>query len=56
MEDDAASRRMIASWTDSLLRLRSRPVANPPRGEWRFAGAPARDAKAGYRVAPALQN
>ncbi|MEP6671583.1 MAG: hypothetical protein ABJF10_20640 [Chthoniobacter sp.] len=56
MNDDAASRRMIASWTDSLLRLRARPAANPPRGEWRFATTSARDSKDGYRTPAALQN
>ncbi|MEI9898675.1 MAG: hypothetical protein WDN28_33655 [Chthoniobacter sp.] len=56
MEDGAEIRRMVAAWTDSLLRQRSRPAVHPPRGEWRFASIPARDSKDGYRSPATLQN
>lgn len=46
-DDGAEVRQMISAWTDSLLRLRARPTRVPPRGEWQFASATAREAQRG---------
>ena len=46
-DDGAEVRQMISAWTDSLLRLRARPTRVPPRGEWQFASAVAREAQRG---------
>lgn len=46
-DDGAEVRQMISAWTDSLLRLRSRPTRVAPRGEWQFASATVREAQRG---------
>ena len=51
LDADAEVRHMIATWTDSLLRLRSRPAKAPPRGQWRFAATSAWDSKGAGRHA-----
>jgi hypothetical protein len=40
-DDTAEVRQMISAWTDSLLRLRSRPGRTPQRGERRFTASAA---------------
>jgi hypothetical protein len=40
IDDDAATRQMMASWTSALLRLRSRPSYAPQRGAVRYAQPP----------------
>lgn len=47
-DDGADVRQMISAWTDSLLRLRSRPArVAQPRGEWQFAAATVQEEKRG---------
>jgi hypothetical protein len=59
-DDDAASRHVMAMWTNSLLRQRARPVGHPPRGESWFKAAPVRSSamdrpgRLGSYAAPAL--
>jgi hypothetical protein len=45
IDDGAEVRQMISAWTDSLLRLRSRPTRVPQRGEWQFTAASAQEAR-----------
>ena len=42
-DDGAEVRQMVSAWTNSLLRLRSRPVHTPQRGEWQFRSATAQE-------------
>jgi hypothetical protein len=53
IDDGAEVRQMISAWTDSLLRLRSRPARVPQRGEWQFSAASAQEDErsAAWRVA-----
>lgn len=46
-DDGAEVRQMVSAWTDSLLRLRSRPARVPQRGQWQFTSAAAQEMQRG---------
>ncbi|EDY21279.1 hypothetical protein CfE428DRAFT_1572 [Chthoniobacter flavus Ellin428] len=45
IDDGAEVRQMMSAWTDSLLRLRSRPARPSRRDEWQFTAASAHEAQ-----------
>jgi len=45
IDDGAEVRQMMAAWTDSLLRLRSRPARGSQRDEWQFTAASIQEAE-----------
>jgi hypothetical protein len=53
--NSAAERQMMADWTSSLLRLRSRPMRLSARSQQRFAANPTLDSlTALHRLAPQI--